>query len=138
MYFSTYEAAKTAMAVRRSEHAPVQTAVAGALATVVNDALMTPGDVIKQRLQLANSPYRGILDCALQTYRREGLRAFYRSYQTTVRALSRATASAACNRPCCLQRRHRSFLTLATSRSRAVGRSRPRSLQRHREWQPWT
>lgn len=84
LYFATYEVAKEAFGVQRSTHAPVATAAAGACATVVNDALMTPGDVIKQRLQIANSPYRGLLDCVVRTYRAEGLAAFYRSYQLTV------------------------------------------------------
>jgi solute carrier family 25 (mitochondrial iron transporter), member 28/37 len=84
MYFSTYEAVKAALGVRRSQHAPVATAAAGAMATVVNDAFMTPGDVVKQRLQIANSPYKGMLHCIASTYRQEGLRAFFRSYKTTV------------------------------------------------------
>jgi solute carrier family 25 (mitochondrial iron transporter), member 28/37 len=87
MYFAAYEAVKHKLGVRRSEHSPVYSAMAGAAATIVNDALMTPGDVIKQRLQIANSPYRGIMDCAVRTYHVEGLRAFYRSYKTTVRPL---------------------------------------------------
>ena len=86
MYFSTYEAAKVALGVKRSQHAPLATAAAGAMATIVNDAFMTPGDVIKQRLQIANSPYKGVLDCIRGTYKHEGLRAFYRSYKTTVRS----------------------------------------------------
>ena len=87
MYFSTYEAVKSLLGVRRSQHAPVATAAAGAAATVVNDAFMTPGDVIKQRMQIANSPYKGILDCISKTYRNEGIKAFFRSYKTTVRCL---------------------------------------------------
>lgn len=77
--------AKEAFGVQRSTHAPVATAAAGAFATVVNDALMTPGDVVKQRLQIANSPFKGLLDCVMQTYKAEGLTAFYRSYKLTVR-----------------------------------------------------
>lgn len=88
MYFSTYEAMKNLLGVRRSQHAPLATAAAGAAATVVNDAFMTPGDVVKQRMQIANSPYKSIFDCMLKTYRHEGLRAFFRSYKTTVRPLA--------------------------------------------------
>lgn len=84
MYFTTYEVAKTAFGADRAVHSPVATALAGASATVVNDALMTPADVVKQRLQLTHSPYRGIIDCAMQTYRSEGLGAFFRSYRTTL------------------------------------------------------
>ena len=93
MYFSTYEAVKVALRVQRNEHAPLSTAAAGAAATIVNDALMTPGDVIKQRLQIANSPYRGVWDCIVKTYQHEGIRAFYRSYKTTVRTCCNLTRS---------------------------------------------
>lgn len=60
------------------------TAAAGATATVVNDAFMTPADVIKQRLQVAHSPYRGVMDCITQILRKEGPGAFFKSYRTTL------------------------------------------------------
>ncbi|KAL6773981.1 MFL1 [Auxenochlorella protothecoides x Auxenochlorella symbiontica] len=56
----------------------------GATATIVNDACMTPWDVVKQRMQVSHSPYRNIFHCAKSTYRHEGLSAFYRSYWTTL------------------------------------------------------
>ncbi|KAI8423372.1 hypothetical protein MSG28_014373 [Choristoneura fumiferana] len=40
--------------------------------------------VVKQRLQMQNSPYRGVWECARRVYRAEGARAFYRSYGTQV------------------------------------------------------
>lgn len=40
--------------------------------------------VVKQRLQMLHSPYRGVWECARGVYRAEGLRAFYRSYSTQV------------------------------------------------------
>ncbi|KPJ02982.1 Mitoferrin-1 [Papilio xuthus] len=40
--------------------------------------------VVKQRLQMLHSPYRGVWECARRIYRAEGLRAFYRSYGTQV------------------------------------------------------
>ncbi|KAK4527857.1 hypothetical protein GAYE_SCF46G5790 [Galdieria yellowstonensis] len=46
---------------------------AGCLAAV----LSTPMDVIKTRLQSANSPYRGIIDCFVRTLREEGLGKFF-------------------------------------------------------------
>ncbi|KLT45707.1 putative mitochondrial iron transporter of the mitochondrial carrier family [Cutaneotrichosporon oleaginosum] len=60
------------------------TAVAGASATITSDALMNPFDVIKQRMQIQNSPHRRVLDCARTVYRNEGLAAFYVSYPTTL------------------------------------------------------
>ncbi|KAA8549462.1 hypothetical protein F0562_001146 [Nyssa sinensis] len=41
-------------------------------------------DMVKQRLQLSNSPYKGVLDCVTRVLREEGFRAFYASYKTTV------------------------------------------------------
>lgn len=40
--------------------------------------------VIKQRMQLANSPFRTVADAARTIYRNEGLTAFYVSYPTTL------------------------------------------------------
>jgi solute carrier family 25 iron transporter 28/37 len=45
---------------------------------------MTPADVVKQRLQVASSPYRGTLDCVSSMLRTEGPLAFYRSLRTTL------------------------------------------------------
>lgn len=53
----------------------------------MNDAVMVPADVIKQRLQISQGQYRGVLDCIMQTWRHEGLGAFYRQ---------------ACSAPCAL------------------------------------
>lgn len=41
-------------------------------------------DMMKQRPHLNNSPYMGALDCAQTVLKKEGLRAFYASYRTTV------------------------------------------------------
>ncbi|KAJ6827047.1 putative uncharacterized mitochondrial carrier C8C9.12c [Iris pallida] len=41
-------------------------------------------DTVKQRLQLRESPYRGVLDCVGRVLRDEGLGALFRSYRTTV------------------------------------------------------
>lgn len=51
-------------------------------ATVIHDAISNPTEVIKQRLQMYNSPYKTVLQCAIGVYRSEGLKAFYRSYIT--------------------------------------------------------
>lgn len=56
--------------------------VAGVIATLIHDAISNPTEVIKQRLQMYNSPYRTVLGCAVGVYRAEGIRAFYRSYVT--------------------------------------------------------
>lgn len=52
LYFATYELSKDRLGGNLPGHHPVLTGTAGALATVVNDGVMTPADVIKQRLQV--------------------------------------------------------------------------------------
>merc|ERR1719356_548153 len=81
--FCTYESAKARlMDLEKADHQPVQAAVCGAVATVVHDMVITPTDVVKQRLQLGR--YQGILDCVVQIWRHEGPMAFYRSLPTTL------------------------------------------------------
>ncbi|KAJ1671600.1 Fe(2+) transporter [Spiromyces aspiralis] len=57
---------------------------AGGVATIVSDALLNPFDVIKQRMQIGGAYYKNIFNCASQVFRREGIRAFYVSYPTTL------------------------------------------------------
>jgi solute carrier family 25 iron transporter 28/37 len=47
-------------------------------ATVVNDAVMTPADVVKQRLQVDRGRYKGVLHCSMRIWQEEGAVAFYR------------------------------------------------------------
>mmetsp|Transcript_141361 Transcript_141361/g.393945 ORF Transcript_141361/g.393945 Transcript_141361/m.393945 type:complete len:287 (-) Transcript_141361:86-946(-) len=81
--FCTYEFTKARlMDLEKAEHQPLQAAACGAMATVVHDMIITPTDVVKQRLQLGR--YRGTFDCVISVWRHEGLRAFYRSLPTTL------------------------------------------------------
>ncbi|KAI8971066.1 mitochondrial carrier domain-containing protein [Pilobolus umbonatus] len=57
---------------------------AGGIATFSHDLLMTPFDVLKQRMQLTDSTYRSVRECAKQVYRSEGIKAFYISFPTTL------------------------------------------------------
>lgn len=54
----------------------------GAFATFTHDVILTPMDVVKQRLQLGC--YRGALDCVATVCRQEGLGALYRSMPVTL------------------------------------------------------
>jgi solute carrier family 25 iron transporter 28/37 len=83
LYFSCYEFFKNNFsgALKAGENTKVNF-VAGCFATLLHDAVMVPSDTIKQRLQMYNSPYKGVVDCVVKTTRREGVRAFYRSYFT--------------------------------------------------------
>jgi solute carrier family 25 iron transporter 28/37 len=83
LYFSCYEFIKNNCSGRvKPGEAPLVNFAAGCFATLLHDAVMVPSDVIKQRLQMYNSPYTGALDCIVKTHQKEGLKAFYRSYFT--------------------------------------------------------
>ncbi|ERN18824.1 hypothetical protein AMTRI_Chr07g24450 [Amborella trichopoda] len=84
VYFSVYELSKERLGGNRPGHHPFAHAASGVLATIASDAVLTPMDVVKQRLQLQSTPYLGVRDCMIQMLRKEGLRAFYTSYPTTV------------------------------------------------------
>src|SRR5690242_2143262 len=51
---------------------------------IAHDLIVTPFDVIKQRMQLRNCPYPNICKCAIETFRKEGYWSFVRSYPATV------------------------------------------------------
>lgn len=62
---------KDRFGVNEPGHHPAGAAVAGAAATVFHDAIMTPMDVIKQRLQLGY--HKGMMDCVMTVRRTEGV-----------------------------------------------------------------
>ncbi|KAL8459624.1 hypothetical protein ACS0TY_036931 [Phlomoides rotata] len=86
VYYSAYEFFKKSFSGGNPDNHAAH-AASGACATVANDAVLTPMDVVKQRLQLGSrscSPYRGVWDCVIRVLREEGVRGFYASYRTTV------------------------------------------------------
>lgn len=84
VYFYVYELSKKLLSVNQNPNNPLIHASSGILATVSSDAVFTPMDTIKQRLQLNNSPYKGVMDCIRTVRREEGIGAFFKSYKTTV------------------------------------------------------
>jgi len=56
--------------------------VSAIFATVCHDAVMTPAEVVKQRMQMCCSPFSGCANAAITIYQTEGIKAFYRSYFT--------------------------------------------------------
>ncbi|XP_051157389.1 mitoferrin-1-like [Leptopilina boulardi] len=84
LYFSCYEFLKnTMLSYNIATHFnPLIYGTAGCAATFIHDAVMNPAEVVKQRLQMYNSPYRNIMSCILHVYKSEGIIAFYRSYTT--------------------------------------------------------
>lgn len=83
VYFSVYEWCKEVLSDENRNNSAVH-AVSGVFATVASDAVITPMDVVKQRLQLKSSPYKGVVDCVKRVLTEEGFGAFYASYRTTV------------------------------------------------------
>ncbi|KAJ8686806.1 hypothetical protein QAD02_022600 [Eretmocerus hayati] len=85
LYFSCYEHLKEKLSARsHSQNNPLVYAQAGVVSTVLHDGVMNPAEVIKQRMQIPNTPYKTVVDCIRHVYKTEGVAAFYRSYRTTL------------------------------------------------------
>ncbi|XP_030637375.1 mitoferrin-2-like [Chanos chanos] len=84
MYFACYEKLKWTISdvVHPGANSHFANGLAGCVATLLHDAVMNPAEVVKQRMQMYNSPYRGVLDCIGAVWHKEGAGAFYRSYTT--------------------------------------------------------
>ena len=87
LYFSTYEGGKHLLTGGKNGNFPVEHAAAGAAATVCHDGLMTPFDVVKQRMQLGTRNFSGFVSCMRAIHAEEGASVFFASLQTTVRLL---------------------------------------------------
>lgn len=83
MYFGCLETGKS-MAASMKFPAHLGDGVSAIFATCLHDAVMTPAEVVKQRMQMCCSPYTSSLNCTKDVFRNEGLRAFYRSYSTAL------------------------------------------------------
>eukprot|EP01066_Platyproteum_vivax_P014754 Platyproteum_vivax@DN6597_c0_g1_i1.p1 len=80
--FSVYEYSKRALGMRIGEHNPAKAAVCGVMSTLSHDIILTPMDVLKQRMQLGS--YQSTYKCFGHTLRREGPSALLRSLPTTL------------------------------------------------------
>jgi len=83
MYFGCLETGKT-FASRFQIDPRIGDGASAVAATCLHDAVMTPAEVVKQRMQMCCSPYNSSIDCTKTIYRNEGFRAFYRSYATAL------------------------------------------------------
>lgn len=81
LYFSSYEFTKEALA-KMKINGNLSYVISAASATLIHDAISNPTEVIKQRLQMYDSPYKTVVECARKVYQHEGFKAFYRSYTT--------------------------------------------------------
>ncbi|XP_029377283.1 mitoferrin-2 [Echeneis naucrates] len=84
LYFASYEKLKKTLSdvIHPGANSHLANGAAGCVATLLHDAAMNPAEVVKQRMQMYNSPYRGVLDCVRAICQKEGPAAFYRSYTT--------------------------------------------------------
>ncbi|XP_036402352.1 mitoferrin-2 isoform X2 [Megalops cyprinoides] len=84
LYFACYETLKKKLSdvIHPGANSHVANGTAGCVATLLHDAAMNPAEVVKQRMQMYNSPYRSVLDCIAAIWQKEGAGAFYRSYTT--------------------------------------------------------
>ncbi|KAM6347444.1 LOW QUALITY PROTEIN: mitoferrin-2-like [Alca torda] len=81
LYFAARKVKKTLSDVIRGGNSHVANGAAGCVATLLHDG-MNPAEVVKQRMQMYNSPYQRVTDCVRAVWRNEGAGAFYRSYTT--------------------------------------------------------
>lgn len=79
--FTSYEICKKRL-LTSEEHEPLKAGVCGGVANFCHDAIITPMDLVKQRMQLGC--YRGMGDCLRAVYQQEGMAALYRSMPTTL------------------------------------------------------
>jgi len=84
LYFTSYESTKKLLDGRIYGGENASVAAAAVVATLFHDAVMNPAEVIKQRIQVYNSPYKGVFQCARGVFATEGIPAFYRSFSTTL------------------------------------------------------
>ncbi len=90
LYFAAYEAVRARLETRAESGkgvilGPFAPAIAGGVATVVLDGVMTPLDVVKQRMQLAtNRGYTSVLKCIQSVYAMDGISAFFAGYKATL------------------------------------------------------
>ncbi|XP_019964445.1 mitoferrin-2 isoform X1 [Paralichthys olivaceus] len=84
LYFASYEKLKKTLSdlIHPGANSHLANGTAGCVATLLHDAAMNPTEVVKQRMQMYNSPYRGVSDCIRAVWQKEGPAAFYRSYTT--------------------------------------------------------
>jgi solute carrier family 25 iron transporter 28/37 len=81
-YFSAYEVGKSRLGVNAPGHHPLAAALTGACATVLHDAVSSPMDLVKQRLQLGY--YKGIGHCIRSIVEAEGFLSLWRSFPATL------------------------------------------------------
>lgn len=82
VYYGSYEFFKHKMNIEEGK-SHIKEAAAGAIATVLSEAVLNPFDVIKQRQQIEYTS-KSMINCGMKILQKEGVGAFYVSYPTTL------------------------------------------------------
>uniref|UniRef100_A0A6B2LDM0 Mitochondrial carrier protein n=1 Tax=Arcella intermedia TaxID=1963864 RepID=A0A6B2LDM0_9EUKA len=82
VYFASYEICKKQLG--GNIPGTFALSVSAATATILGDAVISPMDAVKQRLQLNSVHYQGTRDCIRNVIKKEGVRALYAGYTTTI------------------------------------------------------
>lgn len=83
LYFSLYEVVKHTCTDKETNHlSPIGSSLAGGVATLGHDCIMTPLDTIKQRMQLGH--YTGVIQAIQAITANESYVALYRSFPVTL------------------------------------------------------
>jgi len=83
LYFYTYERSKEYLSSSKLKiPLDVVHSIAGIAANISSDIIMTPFDVVKQRMQLREHPT--LISCIVNVFKKEGGSAFFRSIPTTI------------------------------------------------------
>jgi len=72
--------------------APLWHFAIGAASKVLATTVTYPYQVIKSRIQVRGSKFRGVIDCAMDAFRREGPIGFYRGYSANLLRVVPASA----------------------------------------------
>jgi solute carrier family 25 iron transporter 28/37 len=80
--FTVYENSKAYLSTAEGGLTDFNAALCGGLATLAHDSILTPMDVVKQRLQLGC--YSGVADCIRKVVKSEGYGSLFRSLPTTL------------------------------------------------------
>jgi len=83
-YFGIYETMRQILHISRNQYEPFKTMIAAVIATMGHDLIVTPVDVVKQRMQLKGSRFNNPIEAAMFVRKHSGWSAFIRSYPTTI------------------------------------------------------
>jgi len=84
VFFGMYEFTKFQFGGNMMGHRPIETAAAGACATMMMDGILTPMDAVKQKMQLSTGNYSNFFDCIKHVRANQGIRSLYAGFSTTL------------------------------------------------------